>query len=626
MYICKNQSKTNLLKIMFMKTTFRIFILSVLGLLLFTKIAKTQSTTATNTYSSSNFLGWGTTSGDLWFKVNNTTQMTLQNSTGYFGVGTSSPEYRLHVSGTSYNGSCLLLERSETNAYGTSLIFRSKKTLWGAVSSGISIGNISFMGPTSTTNTYASGASILASTTESWTSGHGAKLTFSTTANGSTTSTERLVIDNNGYVGINQTTPGSMLDVKGTLRLSGSASGYVGFSPAAAAGSTIYTLPSADGDSGQFLHTDGSGTLSWQTPTTSTTAWQLTGNSGAYHTLGTTDNNSFDLITNNQSRIIVGASGLIQIARTYGERVTIGEGGGAIQTNPPNLQVGGDVVFYEPRFGITEAPCIRGGHTFSTSAKPDYSWYYDNITGIFHPENDAIAFSSNGKEAMRVKLNNVGIGTTSPVSLLHVAVNSGSSLGSDAALFTYGPDSNYTGKLFIVPKLNHYSYDSLSVSGDQGIFWSDNSGTDTSSGLVIAPYCNKYNGIRITADGNVGIGTPLTSNPQNYKLAVNGFIGAKEVYVENTSTTWPDYVFSNDYNLPSLNDVEKFVNQNKHLPDVPSAAEVAEKGQAVGEMNAVLLKKVEELTLYIIEQNKRMDEQQRKIQELESKINRQQNQ
>jgi len=124
----------------------------------------------------------------------------------------------------------------------------------------------------------------------------------------------------------------------------------------------------------------------------------------------------------------------------------------------------------------------------------------------------------------------------------------------------------------------------------------------------------------------VGIGTPLTSNPQNYKLAVNGFIGAKEVYVENTSTTWPDYVFSNDYNLPSLNDVEKFVNQNKHLPDVPSAAEVAEKGQAVGEMNAVLLKKVEELTLYIIEQNKRMDEQQRKIQELESKINRQQNQ
>lgn len=78
-----------------------------------------------------------------------------------------------------------------------------------------------------------------------------------------TNASERLRIANSGNVGINTTTPGSTLDVKGTLRLSGSSSGYVGFAPAAAAGSTTYTLPSADGSSGQLLSTNGSGTLSW---------------------------------------------------------------------------------------------------------------------------------------------------------------------------------------------------------------------------------------------------------------------------------------------------------------------------------------------------------------------------
>lgn len=70
---------------------------------------------------------------------------------------------------------------------------------------------------------------------------------------------------NNGSVGIGTNSPGSRLDVKGTLRLSGSTSGYVGLAPAAAAGSTTYTLPTADGTTGQVLSTNGTGTLSWAT-------------------------------------------------------------------------------------------------------------------------------------------------------------------------------------------------------------------------------------------------------------------------------------------------------------------------------------------------------------------------
>lgn len=108
-------------------------------------------------------------------------------------------------------------------------------------------------------------------------------------------------------------------------------------------------------------------------------------------------------------------------------------------------------------------------------------------------------------------------------------------------------------------------------------------------------------------NGNIGIGTSLTvNNPNGYKLAVNGTIGAKEVKVENTSTTWPDYVFKKDYKLMPLNELETYLDQNSHLPDVPSASEVEKNGINLGEMDAALLKKVEELTLYMIEQEKRI--------------------
>lgn len=81
------------------------------------------------------------------------------------------------------------------------------------------------------------------------------------------TPTTAATVDTSQNVGIGTTSPGSKLDVKGTLRLSGSSSGYVGIAPASAAGSTTYTLPTADGTNGQFLSTNGTGTLSWSTPT-----------------------------------------------------------------------------------------------------------------------------------------------------------------------------------------------------------------------------------------------------------------------------------------------------------------------------------------------------------------------
>jgi len=117
------------------------------------------------------------------------------------------------------------------------------------------------------------------------------------------------------------------------------------------------------------------------------------------------------------------------------------------------------------------------------------------------------------------------------------------------------------------------------------------------------PEMSTYGGKILIPGGNVGIGT---TNPGSYRLAVEGKIGAREVNV--TTAAWSDYVFDENYPLQSLGDVENFIKENKHLPSIPSEAEVLKNGQNLGEMNMLLLKKIEELTLYVIESKKEINE------------------
>lgn len=118
----------------------------------------------------------------------------------------------------------------------------------------------------------------------------------------------------------------------------------------------------------------------------------------------------------------------------------------------------------------------------------------------------------------------------------------------------------------------------------------------------------------ITSAGDVGIGT---IHPQS-KFSVNGTITSTKVKV--TQEGWADYVFDSSYCLAPLNQVEKFILANEHLPEVPSADEVKKEGLDVGENQALLLKKIEELTLYIIQQNKELTQQNREIIDLKQRM------
>ncbi len=128
------------------------------------------------------------------------------------------------------------------------------------------------------------------------------------------------------------------------------------------------------------------------------------------------------------------------------------------------------------------------------------------------------------------------------------------------------------------------------------------------NGVINALFQNT--GKFVIEEASVGIGMTLgeaEAKLEGVKLGVNGKLLANEIEVK-LFDTWPDFVFDNDYNLKSLSELENFINTNRHLPGVPTEAEVTENGVNLGQMTGVLLMKIEELTLHIIDLNKRIAE------------------
>ncbi|VAW11861.1 hypothetical protein MNBD_BACTEROID03-2623 [hydrothermal vent metagenome] len=186
---------------------------------------------------------------------------------------------------------------------------------------------------------------------------------------------------------------------------------------------------------------------------------------------------------------------------------------------------------------------------------------------------------------------NVGIGTPNPQGKLHIKGDSGEQ--SHGQVHITGNGGNGSGDAYI----------SFEEGVEENSKWAvgvrDNGNAFTISNGLRMDDAPKF--VIVEGTGNVGIGAP---NPQN-ALDVNGVIHSKEVKVDLNG--WPDFVFEEGYELPTLEEVELHIQQKGHLQNVPSEKEVKENGINLGEMDAKLLQKIEELMLYAIQQQKEIE-------------------
>ena len=228
------------------------------------------------------------------------------------------------------------------------------------------------------------------------------------------------------------------------------------------------------------------------------------------------------------------------------------------------------------------------------------SWRNTNNSIVGSISNDGNAYFGNS----------LGLGTSAPSAQLHTT----------GSVRFAGLSNNSTATRVMVSDINGNVYykDAISLTG-----WGYDGNTvgvlkkiGTTDNYALPFITNNVERMRIGTNGNIGIGT-VNINDANYKLFVETGIRTRRVKVDQA--TWADYVFHPSYDLPLLSEVEAYIKEHRHLKDIPSAKEVEKNGLDLGDNQAALLKKIEELTLYVIELQKQVNAQDTKIKALQKR-------
>jgi hypothetical protein len=389
---------------------------------------------------------------------------------------------------------------------------------------------------------------------------------------------DAMYIDNSGYVGIGTTSPSGKLDVYSDIDLGIRYSGIRTHRP---------------GGYGQFAFMDYNvnGDVSFFGSSYTGAVGQYGKISFRQYTQGNVYRDA--MYINNSGNVGIGTTSPNAKLDVYSD-IDLGIRYGGIRTHRPGAF--GQFAFMDYN--------VNGDISFFGSSYTGGAGQYGKISFRQYTQGDVY------RDAMYINNSgNVGIGTTSPNAKLDVY--------SDIDLgIRYGGIRTHRPGAF-----GQFAFMDYNVNGDISFFGSSYTGGAGQYGKISFRQYTQGDVYRdamyIDNLGNVGIGT---TKPDS-KLTVNGKIHATEVQV--TQSVPADYVFEKyylgqsslkpDYTLLTLSEVEKFTEANHHLPNVPSAKEIKENGLLLGEMSNILLQKIEELTLYSIEQQKKLDEQNKAI-------------
>ncbi|PTQ92448.1 hypothetical protein C8P68_11248 [Mucilaginibacter yixingensis] len=231
--------------------------------------------------------------------------------------------------------------------------------------------------------------------------------------------------------------------------------------------------------------------------------------------------------------------------------------------------------------------------------------YSSTRFSIWEDCGDGFIGSTYGAERLTVASGgNVGIATSTPISLFQVDGGQAKACIGDAggADLKYG--TSYLG--FNAGRSgSNWTINGDNVHNGAGVIYSTIEGE-----ILFAPIGSTAGSDKTLTDANI-------ASAINFKITPTGTY-AKKITVQTTG--FPDYVFKPTYKLRPLSEVKTYIDQNQHLPEVPAAATVEKEGMDIAEMNKLLLKKVEELTLYLVQQNGRLDEQQKLLKEQQQQI------